>query len=91
MEFFQQTQACQEEKQKAASAQLDFSNGVDGLTESATDLVGGLFNQKVEEQVREWQKDALIRYVYEVTSVAEEGVRDSKFEVPANYRLTDRQ
>jgi hypothetical protein len=50
-----------------------------------------LFNQKVEEQVREWQKDALIRYVYEVTSVAEEGVRDSKFEVPANYRLTDRQ
>lgn len=91
MEFFQQTQACQEEKQQAASAQLDFSNGVDGLTESATDIVGGLFSQKVDEKMREWQKDALIRYVYEVTSVAEEGVRDSKFDVPANYRLSDRQ
>lgn len=91
MEFFQQSNACQEEKLKTSTAKLDFSNGVDGLTESATDLVGDLFSKKVDEQVREWQKDALIRYVYEVTSVKEEGVRDSKFEVPANYRLSDRQ
>ena len=31
MEFFQQSQACQDEKQKASTAQLDFSNGVDAL------------------------------------------------------------
>ncbi|MDE1240651.1 hypothetical protein [Vibrio aestuarianus] len=91
MEFFQQSQACQEEKSQASTSQLDFSNGVDGLTESATGLVGDLFNKTVDEKVREWQKDALIRYVYEVTSVDEEGIRDSKFEVPANYRLSDRQ
>lgn len=91
MEFFQQSKACQEEKRKASTAKLDFSNGVDGLTDSATDLVGDMFSQKVDETVREWQKDALIRYVYEVTSVNQEGVRDSKFEVPADYRLSDRQ
>lgn len=91
MEFFQQSQACQDEKQKASTAQLDFSNGVDGLTESATGLVGDFLSKKVDDQMNEWKKDALIRYVYEVTSVSEQGVRDSVFNIPADYRLTDRQ
>lgn len=91
MEFFQQSLACQEEKQKASNTQLDFSNGVDGLKESATGMVGDFFSKKVDEQVNEWTKDALFRYVYEVTSVSEQGIRDSTFAVPADYRLVDRQ
>ncbi|WP_194437511.1 hypothetical protein [Vibrio fluminensis] len=91
MEIFAQFKACKEERRQASRTQLDFSNGLDGLTDSATSLLGDLVNEKVEDQVQEWQKDALVRHIYEVTSVSEEGVRDSKFEVPANYRLSDRQ
>ncbi|PKF62983.1 hypothetical protein CW745_06035 [Psychromonas sp. psych-6C06] len=91
-EWFQDNKACAEVKPKKESAKLDLNAD---LADTATNFLGGLLKDEAEKNadkvIAEWMKDARVRYIYDVTSVSEKMINDSKFEVPANYKLIDRQ
>lgn len=93
LEWFQKMEACAAEKTANKPARnLEFSGDI---AESATDFFGGLLQDEadkaIDKMVDEWMKEVRVRYIYEVTSVSQGMIKDSKFEVPANYTLEDRQ
>tara|TARA_R110001583_G_scaffold112917_2_gene263061 strand:- start:13694 stop:14782 length:1089 start_codon:yes stop_codon:yes gene_type:complete len=92
MEWFQKSEACAQVKTKNTDNKLDLSNG---LTNAATNFLGNMLKNEadkvVDGVVAEWQKDARVRYIYEVTSVSEQQINDSQFDIPAGYKLQDRQ
>jgi hypothetical protein len=92
MEWFQKSEACPTVKKKRSDAGLDLSQG---LESAATNFFGNLIKDEadnvVDSVVSEWKKDARVRYIYEVTSVSEKQINDSRFNVPNGYTLEDRQ
>ncbi|MCP5205931.1 MAG: hypothetical protein H7A01_01890 [Hahellaceae bacterium] len=87
LEWFRESNACQ--KQRPAKKQaLDFSNGVQG---AALGMASSFLQDQRDKMVADWMKDALVRYIYEVTYVSEEMVRDSTFNIPHGYKIADRQ
>lgn len=92
MEWFQRREACPEpESETGGSPDMDVSDGLDGLKDAAISLAGSFVEDQKDDVVAEWQKKPLVRYVYEVESIAREPVHDSIFMVPEDYTLTDRQ
>ncbi|PCM46112.1 hypothetical protein [Marinobacter sp. ANT_B65] len=90
MEWFQRNEACPKVKE-AKSTDIDLTKGLDGLKSAAGNLLDNMVNEKKEELIAEWQKKPKVRYIYEVNSIAEELVHDSVFNLPADYKLSDRQ
>lgn len=89
LEWFQKNEACKvAEKQSGGLGGLDFSGGLGGAAQS---LAGGFLSGQKDKLLESWEKDARVRYIYEVKSVSQQLVHDSKFDVPANYKLMDRQ
>jgi hypothetical protein len=92
MEWFQKSEACPVAKEKSSDNPLDLSQG---LGNAATSFFGNLIKNEadkvVDDVVAEWQKDARVRYIYEVTSVSEKQINDSQFDIPHGYVIEDRQ
>jgi len=88
-EWYQQANACQRVAQPASSQPLQLS--ADGLQDAALSLVGDFVGKQKDRLLEQWKKEALVRYLYEVKYIKEEPVQDSAFDVPAGYRLVDRQ
>lgn len=95
-EWFQKQEACVESKpaKEKESLSIDLSNGVDGLEDAATSLLGGLLksaaNDAVDKKVDAWMKDVRVRYIYDIQSVENRLAHNSNFEVPNNYKMLDR-
>ncbi len=92
MEWFQKNEACPSAKKKRSDNNLDFS---EGLGNAATSFFGNIIKDEADKAfdkvVAEWQKDARVRYLYEITSVSEELVHDSQFQIPHGFTIEDRQ
>ncbi|OZG74338.1 hypothetical protein BTA51_04820 [Hahella sp. CCB-MM4] len=88
LEWFQQANACQTQRSPKSKEGLDLSNGLEG---AAMGMVGDFLSNQKDKIIAEWKKDALVRYIYEVTYVSEDMVKDSVFNVPYGYVLADRQ
>lgn len=92
MEWFQKSEACPVSKNKRSNETLDLSQG---LGNTAVSFFGDIIKDKsdeiVEGVVAEWLKDARVRYIYEVTSVSEKHIKNSKFDMPYGYKIEDRQ
>ncbi|KGJ88993.1 hypothetical protein [Colwellia psychrerythraea] len=92
MEWFQKSEACPVAKKKRADNAVDFSQG---LGNAASSFFGNIIKDEadkvVDGVVAEWQKDARVRYIYEVTSVSEKQIHDSQFNIPNGYKIEDRQ
>jgi len=63
-EWFQQSNACQAERSPKKKERVDFSNGLEG---AAMSMVGNFLDKQKDKIIGEWQKDALVRYIYEAT------------------------
>jgi hypothetical protein len=88
MEWFQKSEACLVVKNKHSDNALDLSQGLEKV---ATSFFGNLIKDVVDDVVTEWQKDARVRYIYEITSVSEKQINDSQFDIPHGYTIEDRQ
>ena len=92
MEWFQKSEACAVPKKKRASEDIDLSQGIGN---AASTFFGNMIkdgaDKIVDDVITDWKKDARVRYIYEVTSVSEKMIKDTKFEVPEDYKLQDRQ
>jgi hypothetical protein len=92
MEWFQKSEACPVAKKKRSDSAIDLSQG---LGNAASSFFGNIIKDEadkvVDGVVAEWQKDARVRYIYEVTSVSEKQINDSQFEIPHGYTISDRQ
>jgi hypothetical protein len=92
MEWFQKSEACSVAKTKRSDSAVDFSQG---LGNAASNFFGNIIKDEadktVDNIVAEWQKDARVRYIYEVTSVSEKQINDSQFNVPRGYKIEDKQ
>jgi hypothetical protein len=92
MEWFQKSEACPVVKNKRSNDALDLSQG---LGNAATTFFGNLIKDEADKAVdgvvAEWQKEARVRYIYEVTSVSEKQINDSQFNIPHGYKIEDRQ
>lgn len=89
LEWFQKNEACKEVQQASSGlGNIDFSHGFGGAAES---LAGNFLNQQKEKILASWEKDARVRYIYEVASVSQQMLHDSKFDIPYDYKMEDRQ
>ena len=92
MEWFQKSEACPIAKKKRSDDSIDLSKG---LGNAAMSFFGNIAQDEAEKVVdgvvAEWQKDARVRYIYEVTSVSEKQINESHFNIPLGYTLKDRQ
>jgi hypothetical protein len=86
-EWFQKKGGACEVKQ----AKSNRSSSPTDLKGMAMSMVGGFIDKKKKAMMAEWSKEPLIRYIYEITEVAQKPVRDSAFEVPKGYKMADRQ
>jgi hypothetical protein len=92
LEWFQKNEACPAPKNKRANEEIDLSKGIGS---AASTFFGNIIkdgaDKVVDSVADDWKKEARVRYIYEVTSVSEEMINDSAFEVPKDYTLEDRQ
>ena len=92
MEWFQKSEACPVVKTKRSDSAIDLSQG---LGNAAGSFFGNIMKDEadkaVDSVVAEWQKDARVRYIYEITSVSEQLINDSHFDIPTSYTIKDRQ
>lgn len=92
LEWFQKSEACAVVKKKRSDEAIDLSQGIGN---AASTFFGNMIkdgaDKIVDDVVTDWKKDARVRYIYEVTSVSEQMIKDTKFEVPEDYTLEDRQ
>lgn len=92
MEWFQKSEACPAVDNKHSDNALDLSQGLENAATSFfTNLIKGEADKIVDGVVAEWQKEARVRYIYEVTSVSEKQINDSQFNIPHDYTIEDRQ
>lgn len=92
MEWFQKSEACPVAKKKHSDNAIDLSQG---LGNAASSFFGNIVKDEadkvVDGVVAEWEKDARVRYIYEITSVSEQQINDSQFDIPTGYTIQDRQ
>ncbi|MFQ3230956.1 hypothetical protein [Reinekea sp.] len=86
-EWTRNSQACQAEKQ-AQSDKLNLEGGIEGVGKQ---LLGNFAKKSTDKLMDSWKKKPLVRYVYEIKSVAMATAHESNFDVPAGYDLVDRQ
>lgn len=67
------------------------SSSPSDLAGMAKSMVGNFLNKKKDAILAEWDKEPRIRYIYEITAVNQQPVKDSVFEVPRGYKMEDRQ
>ena len=87
LEWTRNSQACQAEKQ-AQSDKLNLDGGIEGVGKQ---LLGNFAKKSTDKLLDSWKKKPLVRYVYEIKSVAMTNAHESNFEVPAGFDLEDRQ
>jgi hypothetical protein len=87
LEWVRKSEACQEEK-AAVSASLDVTGGLEDMGKQ---LLGNLAKKGSDALLENWKKEPLVRYVYEIKSVAMQDVRESVFDVSAGFDLVNRQ
>jgi hypothetical protein len=87
VEFNVKGNACAEEKTVEKEAAIDYTDPQKALQQ----LAGGFMKKKAEESFAPGADEPLFRYVYEMTGLSIKPVRDSAFEVPAGYKLMNRQ
>lgn len=87
-EWFQKSGgACEVSKEKSASK----SSSPSDLAGMAKSMLGNFLEKKKDAIVAEWNKEPVVRYIYEITAVNQQAVKDSAFEVPKGYKMEDRQ
>ncbi len=86
-EWFQKPGGACEVARKSSSSK---SSSTD-LASMAKSMVGSFLEKKRDAIVAEWDKEPRIRYIYEITAVNQQSVKDSMFEVPRGYKMEDRQ
>lgn len=92
MEWFQKSEACPIAKKKRSDSAIDLSQGIGNAASSFfSNIIKDEADNVVDGVVAEWQKDARVRYLYEVTSVSEKQINDSQFSIPHGYKIEDRQ
>lgn len=91
MEWFQKSEACPVAKKKRSDNAIDLSQG---LGKAASSFFGNFVKDEadkvVDGVVAEWEKEARVRYIYEITSVSEQQINDSHFDIPTGYTIKDR-
>ena len=87
LEWLRDSKACQAEKQ-AYQETLNLDEGIEGVGKQ---LLGNLAKKGTDKLLESWQSKPLVRYVYEIKSVAMTNVHESNFSVPSDYDLVDRQ
>jgi hypothetical protein len=92
MEWFRKSDACSVAKKKRSISDIDLSQGIGNAASSFfSNMIKDEADKVVDGVMAEWQKDALVRYIYEVTSVSEKQINDSHFNIPHGYTINDRQ
>lgn len=86
-EWVRDSKACQQEKE-AASSQLELSGGLESMGKQ---LLGNLAKKGTDKLTANWQSEPLVRYVYEIKSVALQDFSERVFNVPAGYSIEDRR
>lgn len=92
LEWFADNQACQQEKREASEAGgFDVSDPVGSLGK----LAGGMLETAAKEKAKDYMgygKDKpVFTYIYDVTSAEVRAEHESRFDVPARYKLQDRR
>lgn len=82
LEWKQQLKACQ-----TARKPIDYSAG---LKEVGQQFLDNVVDKGKEMVIDHWRKDPVVRYIYEIKSVENKGVRDSQFAVPKGFKLINR-
>jgi len=82
LEWKQQLKAC-----KTARKPIDYSAG---LEEVGSQILGNIMDKGKEMVLDHWREEPVVRYVYEIKSVENKSVKDSKFMVPKDFTLRDR-
>jgi hypothetical protein len=86
-EWLRDSKACQQEKQ-AASSSIDMSGGLESMGKQ---LLGNLAKKGTDKLTESWRSEPLVRYVYEIKSVALQDFSEGVFNVPAGFEIEDRQ
>ncbi|MDP2561088.1 hypothetical protein [Psychrobium sp. 1_MG-2023] len=86
LEWNQKLEACKEQR-SSTSGPIDYTQNISDI---GSQMLGSLVEKGKETLMEAWMKDPVIRYVYEIKSVSIEQVRDSKFQVPADYKIVNR-
>lgn len=86
LEWYLDRKACID-KATAKNSKLDWSNPLDAITESASNMVG----KQAEKMFLPDPREPIFRYVYEITGLSVKPVHDSVFEIPAGFTLATRE
>jgi hypothetical protein len=93
LEWFADSQACQQVTKKAEKKETAFSikDPLGSLTKMAEGIAEKRVNKEVEKRTTRDTSKPMLSYIYDVTNVKVQQERGSRFEVPKGYKLTDRQ
>jgi hypothetical protein len=90
LEWYASNKACvdAEEAKPAQNDSPDVSNWIGGFVSG---LASSLMQKKVEEKMTPDASKPILRYIQDVKSIQIKPVHDSVFQVPADYKLVNRQ
>lgn len=93
LEWYADSQACQEEKAVAQneSKGFDMNDPLGSLGQMAGDMVQSAAEKEVKKRMAHDKNDPLLTYIYDITSAKMQQEHESRFEVPAGYTLQDRR
>ncbi len=87
LEWFIDSNMCPEAKEAEQQAAIDYTDPAAALGK----LAGGFLKKKVAQKFTPSKHEPVLRYIYEVTDVSVQAVNDSVFELPAGYKMSNRQ
>ncbi|PYF84539.1 MULTISPECIES: hypothetical protein [Marinomonas] len=91
LEWYADINACQEAETKKDDPEFDAKDPVNSLK----DMAGSFFSEQAEKGAKKWMgmEDGkpLVTYIREVTAANMSGEHTSRFEVPKDFKLIDRQ
>lgn len=94
LEWYADSQACQEQKEAVAqndSSGFDMNDPLGSLGKMAGDMIQTTAENEVKKRMAHDKDDPLLTYIYDVTSAKMQAEHESRFEVPAGYSLQDRR
>ncbi|ASP38760.1 hypothetical protein CHH28_08725 [Bacterioplanes sanyensis] len=96
-EWYVESNTCPEERRQQAQAQNQGNDdgGFGGGMGSIGSIAGSLLQEQASKQATDYftpdPNEPVLTYIYDVTSLEVSQQRDSRFNVPADYDLTDRR
>lgn len=95
-EWYVESNTCPEERRMQAEAgQEEEPAGFGGGMGSISSIAGSLLQEQASQRAADYFKpdpnEPVLKYIYDVTSIEVSQQRDSRFNVPADYDLTDRR